>query len=499
LSASLSASLCLSASHMEFLENKTILITGATGFLAKILVEKILGIQPNVKKLYLLLRAADETEAKKRFYNEVIEKDLFQVLRKKLGANLNTLISEKICLVPGEISLSQMGLKDSIWVDQMKNQVEIVINLAATTNFDERYDVALGTNTIGAEHVVRFAKECRNLKLLVHVSTAYVSGERDGVILESSYKMGESLNGVKGLDIEEEQAIVADKLKQLKENGVTEELVTQAMKDLGLERANLYGWPNTYVFTKAMGEMTIGNLTNDLPLIIIRPTIVTSTYKEPFPGWIEGVRTIDSIIVGYAKGKLTCFAAGANSSLDLIPADIVVNTMIMAMAAHEDQLSNQTIYHVGSSARTSMTHIDLQRFSYQYFTQKPLIDKNGKAIKVEKVTLFNSMAKFHRYLAIRYLIFLKGLEFANIAFCHCFQDKYVDMRRKFNLVMRLIELYRPYLFFNAIFDDTNTKRLRNDIRNNDTNEAFVMDPKDINWEDYFMNVHFPGLVKHVIR
>lgn len=55
-------------------------------------------------------------------------------------------------------------------------------------------------------------------------------------------------------------------------------------------RANLYGWPNTYVFTKAMGEMTIGDLKNDLPLIIIRPTIVTSTYKEPFPGWVEGVR-----------------------------------------------------------------------------------------------------------------------------------------------------------------------------------------------------------------
>lgn len=54
--------------------------------------------------------------------------------------------------------------------------------------------------------------------------------------MESSYKMGDSLNGVKGLDIEEEQAIVADKLKQLKENGATEEFVTQTMKDLGLER-----------------------------------------------------------------------------------------------------------------------------------------------------------------------------------------------------------------------------------------------------------------------
>lgn len=52
----------------------------------------------------------------------------------------------------------------------------------------------------------------------------------------------------------------------------------------------MFGWPNTYVFTKAMGEMIIDDLKDDLHLIIIRPTIVTSTYKEPFPGWIEGAR-----------------------------------------------------------------------------------------------------------------------------------------------------------------------------------------------------------------
>ena len=55
-------------------------------------------------------------------------------------------------------------------------------------------------------------------------------------------------------------------------------------------RARLFGWPNTYVFTKAMGEMLVGKFKGDLPLVIVRPTIVTSTFKEPFPGWIEGVR-----------------------------------------------------------------------------------------------------------------------------------------------------------------------------------------------------------------
>lgn len=55
-------------------------------------------------------------------------------------------------------------------------------------------------------------------------------------------------------------------------------------------RANKFGWPNTYVFTKALGEMMLGHLKGSMPLAILRPTIITSTYKEPFPGWIEGIR-----------------------------------------------------------------------------------------------------------------------------------------------------------------------------------------------------------------
>nr|ACJ83733.1 unknown [Medicago truncatula] len=58
------------------------------------------------------------------------------------------------------------------------------------------------------------------------------------------------------------------------------------MKDLGMERAKLYGWPNTYVFTKAMGEMLVGTMKEKLSIVIVRPTIITSTYKEPFPGWV---------------------------------------------------------------------------------------------------------------------------------------------------------------------------------------------------------------------
>ncbi|KAM3377668.1 hypothetical protein P3S68_010081 [Capsicum galapagoense] len=57
--------------ELQFLEGKTIFITGVTGYLAKILTEKILRVQPNVKKLYLLIRAPDSNSAIHRFNNEV--------------------------------------------------------------------------------------------------------------------------------------------------------------------------------------------------------------------------------------------------------------------------------------------------------------------------------------------------------------------------------------------------------------------------------------------
>ncbi|XWS28591.1 hypothetical protein CRYUN_Cryun25bG0083500 [Craigia yunnanensis] len=487
-------------SALQFLDNKSILVTGATGFLAKIFVEKILRVQPNVKKLYLLLRAADHKSAIHRLHNEIIGKDLFKVLKEKCGKNFSSFISEKLSLIPGDISHEDLGIKDSNLVEEMWKEVDVVVNLAATTNFDERYDVALGLNTLGAKYVANFAKKCVKLKVFVHVSTAYVSGERPGLILENSYSMGETLNGVSGLDINVEKRIIEEKLNELRLQGASEKEITRAMKDLGIERARFYGWPNTYVFTKAMGEMLVGDFKGNMPAVIIRPTIITSTYKEPFPGWAEGVRTIDSLAVGYAKGKLAFFLGDLESIVDLIPADMVVNAMIVAMIAHASQQPSEAIYQVGSSMRNPVKYCNLQDYGFRYFSKKPWVNKDGKPVIVGKVRVMDSMASFHRYMALRYLILLKGLELANTAFCQFFQGVYSDLNRKISFVMRLADIYRPYLFFDAIFDDINTEKLRMAARSSLVeNDMFYFDPKCIDWDDYFMNIHIPGIVKYIFK
>uniref|UniRef100_A0A7N0THH0 Fatty acyl-CoA reductase C-terminal domain-containing protein n=1 Tax=Kalanchoe fedtschenkoi TaxID=63787 RepID=A0A7N0THH0_KALFE len=94
------------------------------------------------------------------------------------------------------------------------------------------------------------------------------------------------------------------------------------------------------------------------------------------------------------------------------------------------------------------------------------------------------------------------LEVANIACCSYFDDFYTTAKRKIDVVMRLAELYRPYLFFKAIFDDKNTDMLRAATRNSMDSEDvfhFQFDPLTINWEDYMMNVHFPSVVKHLFK
>ncbi|KAI4313515.1 hypothetical protein L6164_026490 [Bauhinia variegata] len=265
------------------------------------------------------------------------------------------------------------------------------------------------------------------------------------------------------------------------------------------ERAKEHGWPNTYVFTKAMGEMLVGHMKENLPVIILRPTIVTSTYKEPFPGWIEGARTIDSFANAYGRRNLTCFPGDIKTVLDVMPADMVVNEMIVAMVATSNCQCYDNIYHVGSSVRNPVRYENLRDYMYRYLTEKPWEDKDGKSIKVGSMSILD-MAGFQRCMFIRFLLPTKVLKLLNTIFCKYFQKMYIEFNRKIQIVMRLADLYKPYLFFRGAFDDVNMEKLRMTARHGGVDEdLFSFDPKMIEWEDYFMNIHFPGTVKFIFK
>ncbi|PIA58957.1 hypothetical protein AQUCO_00400073v1 [Aquilegia coerulea] len=460
------------------LENKSILVTGSTGFLAKIFIEKVLRVQPNVKKLFLLIRATDTNSAKQRLHDEVIGKELFRVLREKCGRDLDSFILEKVVPLLGDVIYENFGVQNRVMLDDI-------------------YDIALEVNTFGCKNVLDFAKKCVKLEMLLHVSTAYVCGEKSGLILENPLKMGEALNGKFGLDIQQEKMHLTEALNELNSVKATKEEKRLAMKELGMKRARLYGWPNTYVFTKAMGEMIIGELRGNLPLVVVRPTVVTCTYKEPFPGWIEGTRHIDILAVSYGKGKLTCFLADPTLVLDVIPADMVVNVMIVAMVTHANQKS-QFIYHVASSLKNPFNPNVFADYVYNYFSKNPVISKDGKPVRVKRPTILASMDTFVTYTTVHYIFPLKVFQLLNLLCCNYSHQWCTTMNKRISLVMSLVELYAPYIFFKGIFDDHNTERLRIAMS---TREAatFYFDPTCIDWDDYFIKNHLPGVVNYNLK
>nr|WDA53427.1 alcohol-forming fatty acyl-CoA reductase [Erycina pusilla] len=480
----------------DALIDKSILITGSTGFLAKIIVEKVLRVQPKVKKLYLLVRSNDIKSAEERLQNEVIKKELFDLLRNKYGKEFNAFIAEKVCAIPGDIIHENLGIEDINMREILWRETNMIIHSAARTNFYDRYDIALNINVLGVKRMMIFAKRCRKLEVFLHVSTAYVAREKEGLILEKAFSNVETLEDNIYLDIDAEMKIVERRKQDLQPNNSIMKVENIAMKELGIERARHFGWPNTYVFTKAMGEMLLGKLRGSLPLVIARPTIITSTYKEPFPGWIEGNRTIDSPLIGYAKGNLTCFAADIDTLMDVIPGDMVANAMIAMAVAHSNQ-QDEFIYHIGSSIRNPVKYTILEQCGYRYFSKNPLVDKNGRKICTGKFFMFRKLATFRIFLLLRYWLPLEMLRWVNILFCFLFSKKYNELNRKYKFLMRLIDLYIPYSFFKGCFDDMNLERLRMATKKYLDNHIFYFDPKNVDWDEYFYNIHIPGLVKYV--
>ncbi|XP_051120910.1 fatty acyl-CoA reductase 3-like [Andrographis paniculata] len=483
---------------------KTILILGGTGFLAKIFLVKILCIQPPVKKIYLVIRSNSKQSAEQRLQKEIFETKVFEVIKKELGREFSNVTEEKVVPICGNISLENLGIVDPTLTEDIQKGVDIIVNSAATTKFNERYDVALGINSMGAKNVMTFAEKCSKLKMLLHVSTAYVHGMRIGLLRETPLHMGETLNGAKAtrLDIDKEIEIMNTRMDELRSKNASEKEITWEMKELGMERAKLHGWPNTYVFSKAIGEMLLGSFKEKVATIIFRPTIITSTYKDPFPGWIEGIRTIDTIFAAYGKGMMKSFIGNPHATIDLIPGDMVVNAMLAAVVSH---LSSQPshdkfkIYQVGTSLRNPVKLKLFASLMYQFLKKNPMVDHRGKQVNVRQIDFLSSFSSFQQYIRMNNLPFLEMMKFFNLILCNQFRTSITRATRNIDSLTRLAQHFEPYVFPSGIFDDFNTEFLRRSISESHVNVDIGFDPTLVQWEEYFMNIHFPGIVKYALK
>ncbi|TVU30888.1 hypothetical protein EJB05_22538 [Eragrostis curvula] len=503
----------------EFLKGKNFLITGGTGFLAKVLIEKILRMNPAIGKIYVMIKAKDIKTASRRMQNEVFDTELFKCLREINGNDYHSIVETKLVPVIGDVREAGIGISIEL-ADKIAQEVDIIVNSAGNTTFDEscskcfnssqelmtnRYDTAMDINTLGPLRVLSFAHRFQRLKLFMHVSTAYVNGQRQGVVLEKPFRLGDTIAGELGSS--EQKNVVLDIETEIKTafnykiHSNSSTTFVKEMKDLGLRRAKLYGWQDTYVFTKAMGEMGINCMRGEIPVVTIRPSIIESTLTEPFPGWIEGSRMIDPVILYYGKGHISGFAADPDGVLDVVPADMVVNAMLASMAKHgqaEASAAGMHVYHVTSSTVNPLVLGDLAKLLFQYFKRSPFIDAARKPIPVSPVRLFDSTAQFASNMESNTPL-LNSRARASSSNGKKLSKRAIDLRaRLIQQITHLGSIYEPYTFYDGRFDSTNTEALLAEM-SLEERAQFNFDVRSIEWKDYITNVHIPGLMKHVMK
>ncbi|KFH62861.1 hypothetical protein MVEG_11386 [Podila verticillata NRRL 6337] len=328
---------------MEFYaQNNVLLLTGATGFIGKVILEKVLRSLPQVKKVYVLIRSSTTATAQERLENDIFGSRIWETLRAQFPnqARFREEVSNKVIAVQGDIGLDRLGLSDQD-LAMIQKDTAVFINSAATIDFNESLKKAILLNTEGPLRACEVMKEMPHLKAFVQISTSFVNAHLKNHFTkeqiyphpfgmpEDVYKM------VKAMSDEEIEAYEKDVVRRT--------------------------YPNTYTFTKSLAEHLLQSRYQkmNLPLVIVRPSIVGGAIIEPQPGWVESMGGLTGLSVSIGLGLVQEWIAEEERTGCLIPVDIVAKCVLMAAVAtaagHPQAGSVLPIVHVGTSSHCPST------------------------------------------------------------------------------------------------------------------------------------------------
>jgi nucleoside-diphosphate-sugar epimerase len=315
------------------LSGKRVLLTGATGFLAKVVLEKLIRTVPELRGVILLIRGGKDGNARERFQRQIASSSIFDSLRAERGVWLERFFDERVECVTGEVTEAHFGL-DEKHFRELASRTDLVINAAASVNFREPLDQALAINTLSLHHLTALAREAG--APLVQVSTCYVHGYHRGDIPEVMVHPPGRVAIARREDGHYDVAGLVERLRRridsVRARVEDPQQLERELTALGIREANRHGWNDTYTFTKWMGEQLAMQGMHGRAATIVRPSIIESTLRDPAPGWLEGVKVADAVILAYARGRTSFFPARPQGIIDVIPADLVANAILLAAA-----------------------------------------------------------------------------------------------------------------------------------------------------------------------
>ncbi|CAH1107531.1 unnamed protein product [Psylliodes chrysocephalus] len=333
-----------SSSVSDFYNGKTLFITGCTGFMGKVLLEKLLRSCPGVAKIYLLIRPKKGQEAQERL-QQLICSPLFDTIRKERPLDLHKLLP-----IDGDITQPELSISPN---DRavLERSVNIVFHSAATVKFDEKLKLSVTINVLGTQRLVELCKRMDHLEALIHVSTAYCNCDR--------YEVKETIYP---------PPIGPDQVVSLVE-ALDEDLVDSLTPKLIGNR------PNTYTFTKALAECWLKDNKGTLPVVIIRPSIVLSSINEPVKGWVDNWNGPTGIIAAAGKGLFRTMLCDPDKIADIVPVDMVINLMIVsAWRIGSSPTKEISIYNCCSGMRKPIKWKDFVYYCFKYSRKHPVMD-----------------------------------------------------------------------------------------------------------------------------
>ncbi len=506
----------------ESLAGKRIAVTGATGFVGTALVERILRSVPGAE-IVVLVRAGRRASAQQRVQRETLRNDAFDRLRAEWGTDrFAEETARRLTVVAGDVGTDGLGLSPD---DRARfTSCDTIIHSAATVAFDSPLDAAVEVNLLGPTRIVEVLVTDGAAPHLVAVSTCYVAGNRRGsapeeLVSESRFALDiswrrevdaarraradaedrsrrkERLEGFRADARRELGAAgipaLAAKTEQLRERWVTDRLV-----DAGRARAASLGWPDAYAYTKALGELALMETRGNVPVSIVRPSIIESAYAEPRPGWIRGFRMAEPIFISYARGLLKEFPGVPEGIVDVIPVDLVVNTILAVAALGPDRAPRIT--QAASGSANPLKYRVLVENTRAWFLANPLYDPEGQPIVVPEWSfpgrgrvqgqLNRAKQLFTRAERVLQALPLRGRQ---AAWSARLEEKRTEVERALDYV----ELYGLYAECEAVYRVDHLLRIWDELPADDQ-AAFCLDPRVIDWPHYIAEVHLPSIVEH---
>ena len=537
-------------SPTEIFNGKKIFFIGGTGFVGKVALSLLLHNFPNIGKIYATVRARNAAESDNRFWNSVVTSPTFDPLRERYGKAFEHFIREKVQPVNGDVGEQFLGL-DEPQARRIMQDCDVIINSAGNVTFNPPLESALRTNVVGTNNVLEMAR-FMSRPALVHVSTCFVAGKRSGSIWENEPVVGyfPRKNELVGttFDVEkeiEDCARLSEQARQEADDAVNiakfresarqrfeeegrdpdhEEELKSAMfrerkvwirnrtTELGEARAEYWGWTNIYTYSKSLAEQIVAKQ-DDVVKILLRPSIVESANRYPFVGWNEGFTTTAPLTLIALKGQ-PVIPVKDNLILDIVPVDMVAGAML---GAAMNALIDDKPPLVMQACSGDVNPNDMKRivglvslYKRQHFQEKENGNKllNAVNARIETTAVSNETynlisAPMLNRIANRATKFLEkstpkwgGGKFETAV--DGVKKSLADFARATEETKAAFAMFKPFMVDNEYKYRADNLRALMSLVNEDEKQLLPWYPEKLDWYDYWLNVHFPGLKKWVL-